>query len=717
MKILALSKWVNIAFLSLGMLSGCLSPSDVLMEESSETSSLLFVKQPHQGTINRPDKSNANEFVPGTDIYLMTPISAKGKLENLTAAFTRGQETNKDKWGAAMDPEVSPDGKKMIFSMRERNIRGYGWHIYEIDLTTRELSQLTVQGDDMDPTYLPDGRILFTSTRLGFVDEYERRPSPVLFVGTPDPISRRLTGIEQLSFNQSHDLNPIVHSSGKIYFCRWEHLGNPNKMPIFTVNPDGSGLFVLYGAHAQFGGQAFVDIREMRDGGILASVMERGSEFEGGAVAIIDISESEDNLKYISEPYQRDGQMSMIFRTPFPFIDQGKEKILVSAAPNLEESGNQRDFGLYTLNKSGGEPVLLYNDPESGEFDPIVFGSGQTMDLPLVLQADTNITAGKSRGDTTGTFFTANVYDRSPNDGQYRPDSASYEARYVRVIEAVPLPGDGNMRGAEIGNTNFEKQKVIGYGNIASDGSFAIDVPADKSMHLQVLNSKGLMLVNQLTWVQVMPGEKRICTGCHASHDRDILIRDIKRNPETGRVTNSSSLQEYISGFNNPQKSWEQSFLRNDTVDFYDKFHPKDNSTIQAVLNLHCISCHGAGLAEGNLNFEISSADTSAQGDTLKQGSSVYERLTNDSAYFDGERFGPLVNDRGARLSPLIWALFNERLDGDDSGYKSLSYDHRVLWEKDSTGAINPFLAGNEDLLKLIEWIDLGTQYANTVGY
>ena len=112
----------------------------------------------------------------------------------------------------------------------------------------------------------------------------------------------RLINIRQISFNQSHDTNPMIHSSGKVFYSRWEHLGNPNKFPLFVINPDGSRPFVMYGNHSppQSGSRVFLEPSELSDGGIVCSVMERNSPSEGGAIAIIDISKSDDNLTFIT---------------------------------------------------------------------------------------------------------------------------------------------------------------------------------------------------------------------------------------------------------------------------------------------------------------------------------------------------------------------------------------------------------------------------------
>ena len=69
------------------------------------------------------------------------------------------------KEGVVRDPEVSYDGKKIVFSMRKSPQDSY--HIYEINADGSGLRQLTCATgvSDIDPVYLPGGEIIFTSTR------------------------------------------------------------------------------------------------------------------------------------------------------------------------------------------------------------------------------------------------------------------------------------------------------------------------------------------------------------------------------------------------------------------------------------------------------------------------------------------------------------------------------------------------------------------------
>jgi hypothetical protein len=711
------------------------SPPDDILEKSGQPA-LVFVRENSQRNNGyNAMKSNGDEYYPGTDLFLLSPISPQGDLVNLTAQFTQRNQTNQNNFGAVADPEVSFDGRKILFSMREN--RSSRWSVYEMNSDGSGLVRLTDASswDDMDPAYLPNGQILFTSTRSGIVDEYERRASPLLHVADRGA-DGRLTNVRQISFNQSHDTNPIVHSSGKVLFSRWEHLGNPNKFPLFVINPDGTRLFVMYGNHSPSasGSRVFLEPRELADGGIVCSVMERNSPFEGGALAIVDISKSDDNLVFVTPgtaPFNNTGRpTSALYKTPYPIIDKNapadnQEKILFAMSPipvNPGTGGNQVDYGIYVMDKDGNNTRLVYNDPGFNEIDPVVVAP---RNLPQVIPPDPNVAAGLSTGTATGMFFDGNVYDRAPNDGQTRPsstlanaDGTTGQARYVRVLEAIPLPRSGSMRGGPIGNTNFEKQRVIGYAPVRSDGSFSIEVPANRSLHLQTLDETGMMLVNQLTWIQVMPGERRLCTGCHDSHDRDRIINDLQVQP-TREVFNKASGTTYESGFHNASLVTAHAAARTDTVDFFDRARPTRANTVQAVFDAHCVSCHGGTAPSGGLRLENHMSDLQPPSSTMNDETSVYDTLTSVARYRTARNtFLNYVMESGARRSPLAWVMYNRQLN-DPSGadFRPLSYDHSQLWTKDQFNRIDPFLLANRDLLTIIEWVDMGAQFSNTVAH
>ena len=69
-----------------------------------------------------------------------------------------------DPKGGVRDPQLSYDGQKILFAYRRGGEHPY--HLYEINIDGSSLRQLTDgQDDDIEPTYCPDGGIVFCSSR------------------------------------------------------------------------------------------------------------------------------------------------------------------------------------------------------------------------------------------------------------------------------------------------------------------------------------------------------------------------------------------------------------------------------------------------------------------------------------------------------------------------------------------------------------------------
>ena len=118
--------------------------------------------------------------------------------------------------------------------------------------------------------------------------------------------------ITQISSNQSHDRNPVVRPNGDIMFSRWEHVGPRNRFAIFRVKPDGTDMFVLYGAHS--GGNSFLHPRDMDSRGayagkVVSSLMPLSGTQEGGALMLIDAANySEQNTPANAQVIGQGGQ-------------------------------------------------------------------------------------------------------------------------------------------------------------------------------------------------------------------------------------------------------------------------------------------------------------------------------------------------------------------------------------------------------------------------
>ena len=103
--------------------------------------------------------------------------------------------------GMIRDPSVSSDGKKVLFSLKKNSTDDF--HIYEMDLTdgTYPMTQLTFGNGraDIEPQYLPNGNIVFSSTRDTQTVDCWITPVSNLYIMNGDGSAIRRVGYDQVS--------------------------------------------------------------------------------------------------------------------------------------------------------------------------------------------------------------------------------------------------------------------------------------------------------------------------------------------------------------------------------------------------------------------------------------------------------------------------------------------------------------------------------------
>jgi hypothetical protein len=569
--------------------------------------------------------TNGAPSAPGGDLMVKTLSSPAGTEHNLTAAITQGK-------GDASDPEVSYNGQKIVFSLKcpttnTSQVNGQPactgrWNIWEYDMseggltggTFRRLTSST-EDDDVDPAYLPGGRFVFSSNRqtksklnqaLGrsyyALDEYERER--VFNLHTMSPTG---TNIQQISFNQSHDRNPVVRPNGDIMFSRWDHVGGRNHFKIFRMKPDGTDMFVLYGAHSE--GNSFLHPRDMDPAGayaghVASSLMPLSRTNEGGALVFVDVANySEQNTPANSDVPAEGGQvhattehmnlgegLSRFGRatTPYPLWD-GTDRLLVAFRPcevtrgddvvscatlteeELARLGDENrsmadvegdelqdnvppPYAIYMFDPARQtwlnvaappagfmytDPVALVSRPAPNVVDPSPLDSGlAAQQLGLIEVRSVYDTDGLGRmGDPVLTAAdrpegcTESIPKTTPSDSQDTraqvadilrlkdPANPAYRcgpARFIRVVRAVAPPASMMGLREAIGETDFEPQQIMGYAPIEPDGSFKLHVPADTPLLLAVIDEQGRAYQTHTNWIQIRPGERRTCDGCHS---------------------------------------------------------------------------------------------------------------------------------------------------------------------------------------------------------
>src|SRR5690349_13887492 len=268
--------------------------------------------------MNTDDITQLRDAVPGAALFKRDRASPSAPETNITERVT-GEDLYDIK-----DLNVSYDGTRLVFAMRgplEENMDEEdppSWGIWEYDITTDTLRRVidsdivATEGNDVAPAYLPDGRIVFSSTRQRqskailldeskpqFEAQNENRNESafVLHVMNADG-----SGIKQISFNQSSDLAPSVLSSGRVLFSRWDHAPGKNGIHLYTSNPDGSDLQLYYGANSHNTGTNnqpidFVNVREMQSGSVLALIRERSDVDFGGDLVMIDANTYVENTQ------------------------------------------------------------------------------------------------------------------------------------------------------------------------------------------------------------------------------------------------------------------------------------------------------------------------------------------------------------------------------------------------------------------------------------
>lgn len=279
---------ISIAVLML-LLSSCGSD----MVKSAEKTDPVLVEYPvvfierasdlstDENTVLPPSFSARNpaRFNPGAQLMMKKNAFADSPSTNLTAElFPHNQndtETDATSLESAVDIRdlaVSNDGQQLLVSIRAPAIETADendqptWNIWRYQIATKQLQRIIIndntaeQGDDLMASFLPDGRIIFASTRQRIsrailLDEGKPQYTARNERGGDAALNLHVmnadgTNIKQITFNLSHDFYPLVLHDGRILYSRWDAMGSNNKINLYIMNPDGTDNHLVYGWHS-----------------------------------------------------------------------------------------------------------------------------------------------------------------------------------------------------------------------------------------------------------------------------------------------------------------------------------------------------------------------------------------------------------------------------------------------------------------------------------
>jgi hypothetical protein len=94
----------------------------------------------------------------------------------------------------------------------------------------------------------------------------------------------------------------------------------------------------------------------------------------------------------------------------------------------------------------------------------------------------------------------------------------------------TPIPAD--VRTVRIYSKRAGNPILLGEAPVERDGSFYVEVPADRPLRIELLDAAGKAVRAEKGWFWMRPSEQRICVGCHTGPERspenkvpDVLLR------------------------------------------------------------------------------------------------------------------------------------------------------------------------------------------------
>ncbi len=564
---------------------------------------VAYVRRPL--TEDAPDVRDPLAFFPGAELFVRERSAATAEDIDVNARIRAivAEEEGVEPQDIVLDikgVESSFDGNTLVFAVRavpepvDANLDDTTWNLWTYDLETRTAGYVIASrikrnegveaggGHDIAPHFLPDDRIVFSSTRQVtsqgrqlnegriqlFAALTESGGSPAAVLHLYDP---QLRGEEfrQISFNLSHDLDPTVLASGEILFSRWNNTAGSH-VSLYRLDPSGLELAPVFGFHSDAAGGVYTQPRELDDGRLVSVLRRPASPTRGGDIVVIDAANYSDvdvpvparaglagsgqasltpNEVRIDGLLSRGGQYGSLY----PLRD-GTGRLLVTWSDcrvlDARDASRSQPCSLQPDNEQAAPPLYgawVYN-PGDDTQRPVVLAepgfviseiaAAEPRDFPDLVPLPESYNpelAVSGQGQLViGSVYDLDGVDSSP-EGIARhatpgtPAYAARPARFLRIVQPVPIPVDEvfeipGFASGVAGGRNF--REILGYVPVEPDGSVTVALPAGRPFTFDIVNERGRRIgARHNYWLQLAPGEMLACNGCHdhstgAAHGR-----------------------------------------------------------------------------------------------------------------------------------------------------------------------------------------------------
>ncbi|MDD3587584.1 MAG: hypothetical protein PHQ75_10420, partial [Thermoguttaceae bacterium] len=514
---------------------------------------------------------------PGAALCKMT-VKPDGSVVHETLLETKD--------GMIRDPEVSWDGNRILFSMR-KHLEKDDFHLYDYNIQTKQVRQLTFGPGfaDTEPVYLPDGNILFSSTRCMQVIDCWWTEATNFYMCDRDGRFMRRVSFDQVSVNY-----PKVLSDGRVSYTRWDYndRGQVFPQPLFVMNADATGQTEFYGNNSYFptsilhargvpGSHKVVAIASghhtHQHGKLIMIDRTRGTQETQGVTFVSPIKQAE-QVKI--DTFGQDGEQ---FQYPYPLSDS---EWLVTYLPEGRQKlkggrlgGYNIPFGIYVMDIDGNRELLAWDGSIScNQQIPLV---GRTIPPLRASQVDET--------KNTGRFYVHNVYEGPGLKGV--PKGTIKSLRVVTFEVRCAGVGDNRNHGCggsalistpvSINNGSWDVKRVLGTVPVEKDGSAFFEVPSQIPVYFQLLDAQEDVVQTMRSWSTLQPGEFFACIGCHEGKENTMINLS---------SATSIALSKRPAKPNPPFKP-AAGVLQNAGFSFV--------RDVQPILDTHCVSCHTGG--------------------------------------------------------------------------------------------------------------------------
>jgi cytochrome c553 len=558
---------------------------------------LLLVKRVPGSFTHMSDQYYGWFSRPGGGLYVLEGFkTATPKLRFLTADLPTGN---------ILRPDISFDGKRVLFAycryypglaeepnkLDKNNVpEDAFYHLYEMNLDGTHVRRLTAgKYDDFDGRYLPDGRIVFLSTRRGqdvqctsdaniaqddpaLPDCYVRcgggpeRPVAVYTLHVLDPDAQQITRISPF---EMFEWTPSVDEQGQILYARWDYVDRHNMpyMSLWSTIPDGTDARAVYGNYTQNPHCVFEARRVPGSRKIIFTASAHHAQ-TGGSLVLLDPNRGSDGevpLTRLTPEVvfpESEGWPATYFANPYPLSEN---HYLVAWSSSPLPSGMPRplwgmpgppdDLGIYLFD-AFGNLNLIYRDPSISSMDP----------LPIRPRRNPPRIASRVNAHETSTsrLLVVDVYQ----------GLTTIPRGTIKQLRLVGIPAKTHpiMNSPKMGITLDDPGKfVIGSVPVEEDGSAYFQVPAGVAFFLQALDDQGMAVQTMRSATYLQPGQTGSCIGCHEP-----------RNTAPANARPRAALRDPSKITACAPGGWP--------VDY--------GKLVQPVLDARCVSCHQPG-AEG----------------------------------------------------------------------------------------------------------------------